>query len=144
MESELPMTVVESRLRSLDWKLMKRELYSVLMMSLKKEAWKRLSCFARTVIHFWNPIWKVKVTDIYAKLEELGIGEKNLESGKAFLPLSGSWEKRDLCISRAIREGKSGIGKRSTVLWSWGCAPVKEPEIAKHSGICTCRREKSI
>ena len=46
------MTVVESRLRSLDWKLMKRELYSVLMMSLKKEAWKRLSCFVRTVIHF--------------------------------------------------------------------------------------------
>ncbi len=46
------MTVVESRLRSLDWKLMKRELYSVLMMSLKKEAWKRLSCFVELLYIF--------------------------------------------------------------------------------------------
>ncbi len=39
---------------------------------------------------FLKPYLKVKVTDIYAKLEELGIGEKNLESGKVFFALSGS------------------------------------------------------
>ena len=47
---------------------------------------------------FLKPYLKVKVTDIYAKLEELGIGEKNLESGKVFLPCPDR-EKREILAS---------------------------------------------
>ena len=49
---------------------------------------------------------KVKVTDIYAKLEELGIGEKNLESGKVFLPCPDREEKERFIASaeRFVKE----------------------------------------
>ena len=47
---------------------------------------------------FLKPYLKVKVTDIYAKLEGLGIGEKNLESGKVFLPCPDR-EKREILAS---------------------------------------------
>ena len=44
------------------------------------------------LLYILKPYLKVKVTDIYAKLEELGIGEKNLESGKVF------------CLVRIVRK----------------------------------------
>ena len=72
------------------------------------------------------------MTDIYAKLEELGIGEKNLESGKVFLPCPDR-EKREIFASaeRFVKGSLESV-KGVQCCGLGGCAPVKEPEIAKH------------
>lgn len=81
---------------------------------------------------FLNPYLKVKVTDIYAKLEELGIGEKNLESGKVFLPCPDREKREILASAERFVKGSLESVKGVQCCGLGGCAPVKEPEIAKH------------
>ena len=81
---------------------------------------------------FLKPYLKVKVTDIYAKLEELGIGEKNLESGKVFLPCPDREKREILASAERFVKGSLESVKGVQCCGLGGCAPVKEPEIAKH------------
>ena len=81
---------------------------------------------------FLKPYLKVKVIDIYAKLEELGIGEKNLESGKVFLPCPDREKREILASAERFVKGSLESVKGVQCCGLGGCAPVKEPEIAKH------------
>lgn len=81
---------------------------------------------------FLKPYLKVKVTDMYAKLEELGIGEKNLESGKVFLPCPDREKREILASAERFVKGSLESVKGVQCCGLGGCAPVKEPEIAKH------------
>ncbi len=76
----------------------------------------------------------VRVVSIYKKLEELGIGRKNLLAAEVFLPCPDR-EKREL-----LREIEPYIDGKLTPIENvqccglGGCAPVKEPELARSMG----------
>ena len=71
---------------------------------------------------------------IYEKLEEFEIGKKNLFPAKVFLPCPDR-EKKELLgeIERYI-EGKLIPIEEVQCCGLGGCAPVKEPELAKNMG----------
>ena len=77
---------------------------------------------------------EVKVVSIYEKLEEFEIGKKNLFPAKVFLPCPDR-EKKELLgeIERYI-EGKLIPIEEVQCCGLGGCAPVKEPELAKNMG----------
>lgn len=93
---------------------------------------------------FLKPYLKVKVTDIYAKLEELGIGEKNLESGKVFLPCPDREKREILASAERFVKGSLESVKGVQCCGLGGCAPVKEPEIAKHMASALAGEKKYI
>ena len=73
---------------------------------------------------FLKPYLKVKVTDIYAKLEELGIGEKNLESGKVFC-LVRIVRKRDFASAERFVKGSLESVKEYSAVVLEAVLPVK-------------------
>nr|WP_296032522.1 (Fe-S)-binding protein [uncultured Dorea sp.] len=77
---------------------------------------------------------EVKITSIYEKLEELGIGKKNLTPAKVFLPCPDR-EKKEL-LSQIEAYASGGLTPVGNVQCCGlgGCAPVKEPELAKNMG----------
>mgnify|MGYP004693468387 FL=1 len=76
----------------------------------------------------------VKIISIYEKLEELGIGNKNLIPEKVFLPCPDR-EKRELLkvIERYTAGGLTPV-ENVQCCGLGGCASVKEPELAKGMG----------
>ena len=78
------------------------------------------------------------------KLEELGIGEKNLEPGKVFLPCPDREKREILASAERFVKGNLESVKGVQCCGLGGCAPVKEPENCKAHGSCTCRREKKV
>ncbi len=87
---------------------------------------------------------EVKVVSIYEKLEEFGIGKKNLFPAKVFLPCPDREKKELLGADRAIHEGKLDSEEEVQCCGLGGCAPVKEPEIAKHMASALAGRKKYI
>ena len=77
----------------------------------------------------------VKIVSIYEKLNELGIGRRNLTEGKVFLPCPDR-ESRELL--HQIEQYVNGMlipVKDMQCCGLGGCAPVKEPELARNMGL---------
>ena len=85
------------------------------------------NCYA-----FLKPHLKVKVTDIYEKLAELGIGKRSLEPGKVFLPCPDREKKVILSSAECFVDGALEPVKGVQCCGLGGCAPAKEPELAKN------------
>lgn len=77
---------------------------------------------------------EVKVVSIYEKLEEFGIGKKNLLPAKVFLPCPDREKKELLGEIEQYIEGKLTPIEEVQCCGLGGCAPVKEPELAKKMG----------
>ena len=77
---------------------------------------------------------EVKVVSIYEKLEEFGIGKKNLLPAKVFLPCPDREKKELLGEIEQYIEGKLTPIEEVQCCGLGGCAPVKEPELAKNMG----------
>lgn len=76
----------------------------------------------------------VKIVSIYEKLKELGIGKKNLMPSEVFLPCPDR-EKRELLREiEQYTDGKLTPVENIQCCGLGGCAPVKEPELAKGMG----------
>lgn len=84
------MTVVESRLAELGLEADEKRIIQRINDEFEKRGVEEVIMLCPNCYTFLKPYLKVKVTDIYAKLEELGIGEKNLESRQSIFALSGS------------------------------------------------------
>ena len=78
---------------------------------------------------------EVKVVSIYEKLEEFGIGKKNLFPAKVFLPCPDR-EKKELLgeIERYIEGKLIPIEKEETVLWFRWLCPCKRARTCKKYG----------
>lgn len=76
----------------------------------------------------------VKVVSIYEKLKELGIGRKDVPSAEVFLPCPDR-EQRELLdqIERYV-DGRLTPVQNVQCCGLGGCAPVKEPELARKMG----------
>ena len=77
---------------------------------------------------------EVKVVSIYEKLEEFEIGKKNLFPAKVFLPCPDREKKELLGEIEQYIEGKLTPIEEVQCCGLGGCAPVKEPELAKNMG----------
>ena len=77
---------------------------------------------------------EVKVVSIYEKIEEFGIGKKNLLPAKVFLPCPDREKKELLGEIEQYIEGKLTPIEEVQCCGLGGCAPVKEPELAKNMG----------
>ena len=75
---------------------------------------------------------EVKVVSIYEKLEEFGIGKKNLLPAKVFLPCPDREKKELLGEIEQYIEGKLTPIEEVQCCGLGGCAPVKEPDLQKY------------
>ena len=121
--AELGLEADEKRIiNRIDWELKTRKIKEVIMLCP--------NCYA-----YLKPrLTEVKITSIYEKLEELGIGKKNLTPAKVFLPCPDR-EKKEL-LSQIEAYASGGLTPVGNVQCCGlgGCAPVKEPELAKNMG----------
>lgn len=76
---------------------------------------------------------EVKVVSIYEKLEEFGIGKKNLFPARcSFHVLTG--KERTVRRDRAIHRRKADSNRRGTVLWFRWLCPCKRARTCKNMG----------
>ncbi len=74
----------------------------------------------------------IKVTGIYEKMEQLGIGNHEIAQGKVFLPCPDREHKELLhSLEHFVQGGKLERVGDASCCGLGGCAAVKEPELAK-------------
>ena len=128
------MTVAESRLRNWEWNRMKKDYFQDTIGTVGKKDQRSDYALPELLCLFKPKLADVKVISIYEKLEELGIGNKNLIPEKVFLPCPDR-EKRELLkmIERYTAGGLTPV-ENVQCCGLGGCASVKEPELAKGMG----------